>query len=338
MELVDRYLQAVKFWLPKKQKQDIVAELSEDLHSQIEEKESQLGRKLTGSEIEEILKQRGRPVLVANRYTPQQFLIGPVLYPIYVFVLKIVALCYLLPWVLVWIGIMTYSLTYRTQHGGWVGAIGSAWAALWTLTFIVLGIVTIVFAVLERVQAKSHFMENWDPRKLPPLRNPYQIKRFASLVEIAANFVFGIFWWIAYFSTPLIVDRREIRILLASDWVYFFWGFLCVTIAHVVLSAYNLAYPYWTVRRATFRLLTNLLGSGLFCLLMKANIFAQVMLPGIAIERTVEITNMINFWAGRMFPFAILVAIAVAAGDLYRIFRIRNQGAPISHGVATAVV
>lgn len=29
MELVDRYLQAVKFWLPRQQKDDIVAELSE---------------------------------------------------------------------------------------------------------------------------------------------------------------------------------------------------------------------------------------------------------------------------------------------------------------------
>jgi hypothetical protein len=34
-ELVDRYLQAVRFWLPKRQQEDIIAELSEDLHSQI---------------------------------------------------------------------------------------------------------------------------------------------------------------------------------------------------------------------------------------------------------------------------------------------------------------
>ena len=39
MELIDRYLQAVKFWLPETQKEDIIAELSEDIQSQIEEKE-----------------------------------------------------------------------------------------------------------------------------------------------------------------------------------------------------------------------------------------------------------------------------------------------------------
>jgi hypothetical protein len=40
MELLDRYLQAVGFWLPQPQKRDIIAELSEDIHSQIEEKQS----------------------------------------------------------------------------------------------------------------------------------------------------------------------------------------------------------------------------------------------------------------------------------------------------------
>jgi hypothetical protein len=35
MDLLDRYLQAVSFWLPKRQKDDIVAELSEELRSQM---------------------------------------------------------------------------------------------------------------------------------------------------------------------------------------------------------------------------------------------------------------------------------------------------------------
>lgn len=51
MELIDRYLQAVKFWLPKQQKQDIIAELSEDIYAQVEEQESGLGRKLNEAEV-----------------------------------------------------------------------------------------------------------------------------------------------------------------------------------------------------------------------------------------------------------------------------------------------
>jgi hypothetical protein len=58
-DLLDRYLHAVRFWLPKSQQQDIVAELSEDLHAQIEEQESALKRPLNESELEAILKRCG---------------------------------------------------------------------------------------------------------------------------------------------------------------------------------------------------------------------------------------------------------------------------------------
>ena len=40
MELMDRYLQAVRFALPKSQRDDIVQELKDSLLSQIEERES----------------------------------------------------------------------------------------------------------------------------------------------------------------------------------------------------------------------------------------------------------------------------------------------------------
>lgn len=81
MDLVDRYLQAVQFWLPKDQKKDIIAELSEDLHAQIEEQESSLGRPLNKEEVEDLLRRRGAPLLVASKYLPQQSLIGPVFFP-----------------------------------------------------------------------------------------------------------------------------------------------------------------------------------------------------------------------------------------------------------------
>jgi hypothetical protein len=188
MELVDRYLQAVKFWLPKQQKQDIISELSEDLRSQMEDREGELGRKLNESEVAELLKQRGRPVLVANRFLPQESLIGPVLFPSYLLVLKIVAAFYMLPSVLVWIGIAVS----RAAHSGqsFINSVGSLWSAFWSMAFFMLGGITIVFAVLERAQAKSRFLEEWDPRKLPPVRDPDRIPRANSFIEVTANLVF----------------------------------------------------------------------------------------------------------------------------------------------------
>src|SRR4029453_711717 len=89
MDLVDRYVSAVKRHLPAKQQDDIVNELTDDILSQIRDKEEELGRPLNETEQEVLLKQYGHPYLLAMRYRPQQYLIGPALFQFYVPALKI---------------------------------------------------------------------------------------------------------------------------------------------------------------------------------------------------------------------------------------------------------
>jgi hypothetical protein len=71
VDLLARYLQEVRFWLPRRQREDVVAELSENLRSEIEEREGESGRALTQDEIGGILTRWGHPMLVAQRYAPQ---------------------------------------------------------------------------------------------------------------------------------------------------------------------------------------------------------------------------------------------------------------------------
>ncbi|HEY6248545.1 MAG TPA: hypothetical protein VI685_01215 [Candidatus Angelobacter sp.] len=325
MELIDRYLQAVGFWLPRKQREDILAELSEDLHSQVEEQEAKLGRKLAQPEIECLLKMRGRPVLVANRYLPQQYLIGPVLFPIYKFVLMVVGLCYLVPWVLVGIGLMVYSPAYRAQHihEGWFKGILSVWGSLWFAAFIALTVVTIVFAAIERGNASSHFLEEWEPRKLPAVRDRNRIPRSSSIFELAALLAFCV-WWIGYMGSPVLINRPDLRIVMSPLWSYFFWGFGLASVANLVISAVNVMRPYWSVLRATLRLLFDLAASCLFCWVMKSHILAEISVANVSTARTLEITNQINLWAERAFPIAVIAGVVIAAVNVYRIVRAKT--------------
>src|SRR5450755_4732084 len=97
MEIVNRYLHAVKFWLPKGQQDDIIAELGEDLRSQIENREAELGHPLDEDAVAAILRQRGDPMWVASHYLPQRPLIGAALAPAYWFILRLVILWILIP-------------------------------------------------------------------------------------------------------------------------------------------------------------------------------------------------------------------------------------------------
>ncbi|MGC2744793.1 MAG: hypothetical protein WA672_16580 [Candidatus Angelobacter sp.] len=165
MELLDRYLQAVRFWLPRSQQDDIIAELGDDLHSQTEEREASLGRTLNEDELVALLQQAGHPMRVAGKYLPQQSLIGPTLFPLYKFVLKTVTFGYLAPWILVWAGMMVFVPSYRAAHSG--AALLGTWAHFCSLAFMLFGVITIVFAVLEKFQLRIPWLNTWDPRKLP---------------------------------------------------------------------------------------------------------------------------------------------------------------------------
>ena len=77
MDLLERYLQSIRTFLPRKAQDDILRELSENILSQMEEKEAELGRPLTEAEQEEVIKQHGHPIVVAARYGRRQYLIGP---------------------------------------------------------------------------------------------------------------------------------------------------------------------------------------------------------------------------------------------------------------------
>lgn len=90
MNLLDRYLDALRWALPRAKSEDILAELRDVLMMRVEEREEALGRPLTDEETSALLKDFGHPLLVAARYRPQQWLIGPDVFPFYKFVLRVV--------------------------------------------------------------------------------------------------------------------------------------------------------------------------------------------------------------------------------------------------------
>ena len=124
---------------------DIVSELCDSLRSEAEEHERATGRPLTDDEQATLLKKRGHPWLMASRYLPQQQLIGPALLP-------------LLPADARDGGVLG-RVTHHAVVGGAINAIyaddsAQLWArvlgAAWNGAIYSVGIVTLVFAVLEK--------------------------------------------------------------------------------------------------------------------------------------------------------------------------------------------
>jgi len=313
MELLDRYLQAIEFWLPKRQRQDIIAELSEDLRSQIEEKETELGRKLEDAEVEAILKRCGSPLAVASRYRPQRYLIGPTLFPIYRFVLAVLLIGCVVPRFLIWLAF----LLADPAHRGYLH-MENVWVTVLYFAFFT----TLAFAIVERSGVKLQGLDTWSPRKLPSVRDRNRIPRSGSMLEIAAGVVFNV-WFAGIFWPRPAIDFYGVRITIAPVWQVFFWSFLCLGAANVAIAGVNLFRPYWTPRRANLRLLSDALGAGLFCWLLKTQVLAGISAPSIPTAKAIELTNLINTWMGRTLPWAIVTMLVILSFDVYRIMRLR---------------
>jgi hypothetical protein len=110
-------------------------------------------------------------------------------------VLKAVSLGYLLPWILVWIGMMLFIPSYRASHSGM--ALLGTWASFWSLSLMLIGAITAVFAVLERVQSRLVWLNTWDPRKLPRVaRRKDRVSRVESVFGLAFSILY-IVWWLS---------------------------------------------------------------------------------------------------------------------------------------------
>jgi hypothetical protein len=274
MDLVDRYLQAVRFWLPKNHRQDdLLAELGEDLRSQIEDKEVELGHSLDKAEMAEILKRCGSPMMVAGRLGPQRHLIGPALFPIYEFVLKMVLLWILVPVFIFIVG----PVNLANGGGGWPGAILRTFGDLWSGLFIAAGIITLVFAIIERTSAHLGAECKWDPLKLPPVRQQHERKPSALKATCEFGFnIFGLVWLLLLPHYPFLIFGPAAAFLKAAPLLHtFYLPFVLLSLVALARSGVTLARPQW----AWFPQLSQLLQSVLMLILLNYMIKAIAAAP-----------------------------------------------------------
>jgi hypothetical protein len=315
MELLDRYLQAVRFWLPRAQQNDIIAELGDDIRSQIEDRESALGRPLNEDEQVALLQQTGHPMRVAGRYQAQQSLIGPLLFPVYRFVLKMVAFGYLAPWILVWVVLMLFVPSYRAEHSG-LGILGT-WASFWGLAFTFFGVITLVFAILERFQGYIRWLNQWDPRKLPRVvERKHRVSRVESVFGLVFSIVFVI-WWLGLPRYGFFVFGAAAPILSLNPALRaYFLPVLVPIVIVIVQQCINLFRPQWTWLRAAALLVADAISLGI--VESVARIYPYVFLTESGKDaaqhaQAIVIVNQVILWSVIGAVVGICIALAVHA-------------------------
>jgi hypothetical protein len=250
MDLIDRYLYAVRSCLPRAQQEDIVRELSEELRSQVEDREAELGRSLTQPEQEEILKQWGHPMLLAAKYRPQRHLIGPSLFPIY--------------WRVLMMSLGVALLVHFVANIVMVATgtpVNEAINRIVTLPFgpllIVFAWVTLIFAVFDLNLARFPFVATWKPGSLPEPRHSEARPMFALIAEIIGATLFIIWWGFVPRYQWLLFGPAAALVELGPVWHTAHLLILLVFLASLVTLWIHFFNPERAALRLTLRILTN---------------------------------------------------------------------------------
>ncbi len=325
MELLDRYLQAVRFWLPRKQQDDIIAELGDDLRSQIEERESALGRPMNDDELVTLLKQAGHPLWVAGRYQKQQALIGSALFPLYSFVLKIVALGYLVPWLVVWIVLTVFVPSHRAADP--MLTLAGGWASFCTNIIVIFGSVTLAFAILERVQSAVSALQQWDPRKLP--RPKDRVSRVESVFGLVFSIVY-IAWWLSLPRYGALIFGPIAGFFSLNPALYaWYLPLLAPPSIVAVQQCVNILRPQWTWLRAAAQLLSDSIALFIFVALAK---FHPYLIPAGTANLDAQHTqalvklNQAISWSILCVIIGICIAAIVHAYQTVRELRRMSKG------------
>ena len=311
MDLVDRYVAAVRRHLPVNQQDDIVNELTDDILSQIKDKEEEFGHPLDVGEQEALLKQYGHPYVLAMRYWPQQYLIGPTLFPFYFPAMKIaMAMAFAVQ------VIVALSIAFAQQAPE---RILSHILRFPSVALHVMFWVTVAFAVADHFQAKLNFFDKWSPRTLPRVDTAARQPRSVNLVaEVVMNVLF-IAWWLAIPAYPFLMLGPAASVLtLSPSWARLSEVALIPPIVSTILIIAAMGRPAWTWLKRVRPLAGSVFGLVVLSVALNAGDFFIAAKPTPELVRLVQGINQVTTV---VLVVITLITMAQVLVGVYRLVR-----------------
>ena len=292
-ELIDRYVMAVAANLPKRDRADVPAELRDILYSKAEAREAELGRPLTRREVEDMLRAYGHPLIVAGSYGRYHALIGPSVYPFYLFTLKLVGGIMLAIYVVQLAIVKVAGAPHVRPDPDIVGAL-----------FTVGGVITLVFALIERFGKPEKLATTWRVSQLPKLGAPSGRRPFEILFEMALVGA-AIAWWVGLLPIPTPAPGF-ISVHLAPVWQSLHWPILGYLMLQLAVDLFELLAPGMARLHAAIRLGYHLLGLVLAAVIYQAGHWLDVT---VTLADRADLAQRLNEGFNSGFKIGLIVSV-----------------------------
>jgi hypothetical protein len=317
MDLIDRYLVAVRRQLPRHLQNDIVSELTDSLRSEAEESERATGHPMTDAEQAALLKKRGHPFQMASRYLPQQFLIGPALYPYYRQALKFVVFWVVVPIAL--FGGAIHTITSEAPLEVWPRVLGAAWNG----AIYAVGIVTLVFAILDHERLRITVFDNWDPARLPEPKQGRAVPRSETVIGLVFTLTFLV-WWTDLVRVPELVfyDGDPVRFTAAPIWMELYFPILFSLVASIGVHLIDLVRPWRTLTVSAADIAINAVNVVIIARILRAGRYLAISGPAAHADKLA----LASYWVNQVIEWTFLIIGAIAIFDLcYELWQVLKR-------------
>jgi hypothetical protein len=328
-QIIEKYLNSVRSALPEAQRDDIVQELSENLHAQIEDKENELGRPIRDAEVEEILKQHGHPMVVASRYRQDKWsvafgpeLIGPEVFPFYVRVLK---------FNLGISAVVLFIVAIGLAFGGHTMTAGNLIPAIFFQVAIQFAIVTAIFVAADR-HFKKH-PESWNYRdakggwhpalalegwpKSKKKSDSGRVSRMDSVAQVVALGVSLVWLRVAAGAPFLIFGPAAAFLKPAPIWHQFYWPVVGIACLGILQGFINLLRPDWLRLMVAYRAVTAIAWIVILYFVLKAGPWVVLTSDASQAEGFRKTADILN----QMAPYFVVTSAVIALYNLLRHLR-----------------
>jgi len=317
--VLDLYILQLKSLLPRNQRDDVAAEIGENIASAVEERKRDLGRELSNDEMRTLLKAYGHPIVIAGRYLPIQQLIGPSVFPLYWYAIQAVLM------VIATIGGIVATIALLSEPRGTQAALQVLGRFFW-VALDAGALVTLLFALLERQRVHFPFLEDFDPRKLGTgllARGSAalgEIPRGDTVLELTTVAIL-LLWWTGWLVFPSVVASVKVELGSGIETLYFPVAALCI--ADLIRLGADFTHPYRTRARISIAIGLN---AAWLVLLVVAFSSGHLVQVAPSIEEPAEIAR-VALIADRVFRLVLLAlgiwTAMLLAADVVRLLRRR---------------
>ena len=322
MNWIERYVSAVKNYLPAKSRNDVGEELTSLLEEELNAMEESFGAPLPEEKVKEWIATKGHPAMTAAGYQERRSLISENAFPLYKHVVKY--------YLIILAAITGVLAAIQILHSGDFTLIRSLLQFAYYFAekgLIGIASITLVFHFWENyLQARDHF-KNWKPENLPNITSKWQSVSYVESV-MSILFTLAFLAWVNGVLPAFVLNlnagahgNADFSIHWSSNFQSYLLPINVIGLLCIGLYVHQLFRPYWSVATLVINMLLGAAVVQVLISLLGQFPMVEVTTQGSELaDKYLNLSGGLNHAMRMIFIVAAGITIYEIIRDIRRIF------------------